>query len=155
MKWVFAPARKVFEQFRGRWDQLNAARGNHILLDSIFVDCALRHFGDDSVVLGVKNDPRQPGLGIFKRKGIGFWETFQPSQAPLGFLLFPKEIEVQREMNALICSLPGYAVQLSVLQQDPDYAMVPALKHQRFERVNYIETARIELAGTFERYWKG
>lgn len=155
MKWVFAPARKAFEEARGRWDELNAARGNHILLDSLFVDCALRHFGDDSVLLGMKSDGRQPGLGIFKKKGIGLWETFQPSQAPVGLMLLPKEIDVREEIVALMRSLPGYALQLSVLQQDPDYPIVPRLpESQQFQTVDYIETARIHLVGTFEEYWK-
>jgi hypothetical protein len=155
MKWVFAPARKAFEDVRGRWDELNAVRGNHILLDSFFVDCALRHFGDDRTLLGTKNDSRQPGMGIFKKKGIGFWETFQPSQAPLGLMLLPVEIDVREEIVALMRCLPGYALQLSVLQQDPDYAMVPhALDGQQFQTVDYIETARIPMAGTFEEYWK-
>jgi len=155
MKWVFAPARKAFEAARGRWDELNAVRGNHILLDSLFVDCALRHFGDESTLLGVKNDSRQSGLGIFKKKGIGFWETFQPSQAPLGLMLLPAEIDVREEIVALMRSFPGYALQLSVLQQDPDYAMVRhAFDGQQFQTVDYIETARIPMAGTFEEYWK-
>ena len=155
MKWDFAPARKAFGGVRNRWDELNAARGNHILCDSIFVECALRHFGDDSVLLGVKNDSRKPGLAMFRKKGTGFWETFQPSQAPIGLILLPMGIDVRDELAELMRSLPGYALQLSVLQQDPDYAMVPpALEGQRFETVEYIKTARISLGGTFEQYWK-
>lgn len=156
MKWDFAPARKAFEGVRSRWDELNAMRGKHILLDSLFTDCALRHFGDESVLLGVKNDSLRPGLAVFKKKTFGFWETFQPSQAPIGLILFSKEIDVREELTELMQSLPGHALQLSVLQQDPDYAMVPsALEDQRFETMDYIETARISLVGTFEEYWKG
>jgi hypothetical protein len=155
MKCHFAPARKAFQEVRTQWDELNASRGNHILLDSLFVDCALRYFGDDSILLGAKNETRKPGLALFKKKGIGFWETFQPSQAPIGLILFSEGIEVRDELAGLMRSLPGFALQLSVLQQDPDYAIVPPeIEHQRFEIVNYIETAQLPVAGTFEQYWK-
>src|SRR5580704_890332 len=104
MNWIFAPAQEAFKGARDRWDELNAARGNHILLDSLFVDSALRHFGDKNVLLGVKNDSQHPGLAMFKKKGFGSWETFQPSQAPIGFILLPKEIDFQAEMSALMRS---------------------------------------------------
>jgi hypothetical protein len=38
MNWIFASAHEAFEGARGRWDELNAARGNRIPLDSIFLD---------------------------------------------------------------------------------------------------------------------
>jgi Acetyltransferase (GNAT) domain len=155
MKWSFAPARKCFEEARSRWDELNASRGNHILLDSLFADCALRHFADDEVQLGIKDDSRQPALAIVKKERRGTWQTFQPSQAPIGFIVFPARCEVPGELAALIRSLPGYALQLSVLQQDPDYSMVPrSLDGPQFESLDYIETGRVTLAGTFDDYWK-
>ena len=155
MKSIFAPAQEAFKGARDRWDELNAARGNHILLDSLFVDSALRHFGDENVLLGVKNDSRHSGLAMFKKKGLGSWETFQPSQAPIGFVLLPKHIDVQAEISAIMRSLPGYALQLSLLQQDPNYAMAPyAIESRRFETVDYIVTARIPMVETFEDYWK-
>lgn len=155
MSWDFAPADKAFEKVRNLWDQLNAACGNHILLDSIFVECALRHFSDGSVLLGVKSDSRKPALGLFAKKGVGLWETFQPSQAPLGLILLPKQSNAHEEIPELMRALPGYALQLSMMQQDPGYPTIPPTPEgEQFECVDYIETARISLVGTFEEYWR-
>jgi hypothetical protein len=154
MKWVFAPARKAFSDVRRDWDELNKSRGNHILLDSIFVESALKYFGDDSVLLGIRRDPRRPGLAMVSRRAFGSWETFQPSQSPLGFLLLPAKTPAD-DLAELTRALPGFALQVGVLQQDPDYAMVSrGTEDQRFEFLDYIETGKIVLTGTFDEYWK-
>ena len=51
-------------------------------------------------------------------------------------------------------SLPGYAVQLGVLQQDPNFAGLSAADNTDWvQKSDYMQTARIPLEGTFEEYW--
>ena len=155
MTWTFQPASRSFEQERSAWDSINALRGNHILLDSGFVSPLLRHFTNGMVTLGINSDPARAGMVLLTSCGVGRWESFQPSQAPIGMFLFAQPDTSGEKLRGMMKKLPGYAVHLSVLQQDPDYSSVPLVESRPgLERIDYIETARIAMAGTFEEYWK-
>jgi GNAT acetyltransferase-like protein len=155
MSWEFQPAVEAFEEVRKDWDALNRAQHNHILLDSRFVAPLLRHFESPGVLLGVNDDPRKRGMALVQRKSPGVWETYQPSQAPLGLILCGSTANSSDELISLLRSLPGYAIQLSVLHQDPDYSPFQAVNGDgRLEKLDYIRTARIPLAGTFQEYWQ-
>jgi hypothetical protein len=155
MSWTFQPANKTFAARSKEWDELNKMGSDHVLLDSDFVAPLLRHFGNDSVVLGTKNGSKNPGLALLKKKGTGVWETFQPSQAPLGLILLGVADTTGEELLGLTRNLPGYALQLSVLQQDPDHTSFPQPNGSaNVDSLEYIRTARITLNSTFEEYWK-
>lgn len=154
MSWTFHPAMSNFEAARDQWDTLNRACGNHILLDSAFVSALLRHFPDTHVRLGIDNGP-DCGMALLVQRKPGLWETFQPSQAPIGLILLSPSSSKSERLREITRKLPGYALQLSVLQQDPDYAAVPADETlPDLERLDYIQTARITLDGTFDEYWQ-
>jgi hypothetical protein len=155
MTWEFQPATASFEEIRNDWDALNQRIGNHILLDSGFVAPLLRHFREGEVLLGSSDDAEAPGMALLVPRGTGRWETFQPSQAPIGLMLLGSPNAAGNSLTRITRALPGYAFQLSVLQQDPDYSpFVLNLNSGVFERLDYIQTARITLEGTFEDYWK-
>jgi hypothetical protein len=154
MKWTFLPALESFDKIHEEWDALNQGQHNHILLDSRFVSLLLRHFGSSEVLLGISNDPHKPGMVLVERRSPGIWETFQPSQAPMGLLLFGFMDENGDSLNDIVRSLPGYALQLSVLHQDPDYSSIQTVDGgSRLEKLDYISTARMHLAGSFQEYW--
>jgi CelD/BcsL family acetyltransferase involved in cellulose biosynthesis len=155
MTWEFQPAAETFEKTRNDWDALNQSAGNHILLDSGFVAPLLRHFPDQGVLLGSGDDANKPGMALFVRRGSGRWETFQPAQAPIGLILLGNVDKTGETLMQITHALPGYAFQLSILQQDPDFSSFPLQTNGgAFERLDYIQTARITLEGTFEEYWK-
>jgi hypothetical protein len=154
MTWSFQPALDVFPQFRDRWDALNLAQNNHVLLDSGFVAALLRHFGSSDIVLGIKEDATNPAIALIMRKGLGAWETFQPFCAPLGLILYGAGESGRENLITLMRSLPGHALQLGVLQQDPDCCGISEVSgYDWIEKLDYIQTARISLEGTFEEYW--
>jgi hypothetical protein len=155
MSWKFEPAKERFNSLTSLWDTFNFARGNHILLDSRFVAPLLSHFADGEVLLGHDADSYNPGAALLVSRGEGQWETFQPSQAPIGlFVLSTPDVDGET-LRGLTRKLPSYALELSVLQQDPDYSCVPlAESRPGLERLEYIQTARITMTGTFEEYWK-
>ena len=156
MTWSFHPARGAFHQFRDQWDALNLAQNNHILLDSGFVAALLQHFVSREVLLGINDDASNPAMALMERKGPGVWETFQPSCAPLGPILYGAGERGAENLASLMRSLPGYALQLGVLQQDPDCSGFSAVNGSDWvEKLNYIQTARIPLEGTFQEYWDG
>jgi len=151
--WQFQPAQSAFEQYRNRWDALNAQCGNHVLLDSQFVASLLKHFGNSDVLLGIR-EQAPAAMALLRKKSAGIWETFQPSQAPLGLILCGELGSADGTLAPLLRSLPGYAVQVSLLHQDPDFSgFRTASEKGLFERLEYIRTARIPLAGAFDEYW--
>ena len=126
-----------------------------MLLDSEFVATVLHHFGDDAVLLGAETQGKDPGMALVVRKSPGIWETFQPSQAPLGLILLGNADTTGEDLLEVTRRLPRYALQFSVLQQDPDYTSFPLKERTaHVEPMEYIRTARITLNSTFEEYWK-
>jgi len=155
MNWSFHPALDVFDQLRDRWDALNRAQKNHVLLDSGFVAALLKYFGSKDLLLGVNDDSRHPAMAVMERKAPFVWETFQPFCAPLGLILYGAGKSGGEDLVSLMRSLPGYALQMGVLQQDPDCPGLSApYDYDWIERLDYIQTARIPLEGTFEAYWE-
>jgi hypothetical protein len=153
MSWRFEPAMECFQKLRGRWDELNRASSNHLLLDSAFVAPLLRYFGHRDVLLAINEDSRRPGVGLLVKTGVGRWATFQPSQAPIGLILLGYRDDSGEGLRELLYQLPGRALQVAVLQQDPDYSPWTAAAHTDIERLDYIRTARMRLTGTFHEYW--
>jgi hypothetical protein len=106
------------------------------------------------MLLGISEEQGDPGLVILHKVRPGFWETFQPSQGPLGLITLGNGRAIEEQMAGLIRCLPGYSLGFSVTQQDPDFTMLQKLNPSRkLEIVNYIDTPRITLRGTFEQYW--
>lgn len=152
MSWTFCKAAD-FNEVKISWDTLNRLCGNHVLLDSAFVGPLVRHFGSPELQLGIGNSPHS-GMALLRRDRFSSWSTFQPSQAPLGLLLLPDESRTGEAIWQMLRDLPGFALHLSVLQQDPDFSSLNHV-HSRpgVQRVDYIETARLPIEGSFEDYW--
>jgi len=152
--WSFHPALEAFDRFRGQWDAVNLKQNNHVLLDSGFVALLLRDFGSRDVMLAIKEDDGNPAIALIERKVAGSWETFQPSLAPLGLILFGDGEKAADNVRSLMRSLPGYVVQFGVLQQDPNCWGLSAVDNSNWvEKLDYLQTARIPLYGTFQEYW--
>ena len=91
-------------------------------------------------------------MAIVSPRGRGVWETFQPSQAPIGMWLHRPELDLQILLAGLMRQLPGISLSLGLTQLDPEQVSRPAdAKHLR--TLNYIETARITITGSFDEYW--
>ena len=62
----------------------------------------------------------------------------------------------RENIQSLLRSLPGHALQLGILQQDPNYPGLSDLSNCAWaEKLDYMQTARIRLDGTFQEYWAG
>lgn len=155
MSWTFQPAKPAFDEMYQTWDSVNRAGANHILLDSGFISPLLRHFANGNVIQATRSDSAGRGMALLIRKRLGHWETFQPAQAPIGLFLLERADSDGRDLLEMTRELPGHALQLSILQQDPEYTSGALNQsHNGFERLDYIRTARITLSGTFEEYWQ-
>src|SRR5262249_16193034 len=99
-------------------------------------------------------DGSKLGMALLERMTMGAWCTFQPSQAPLGLILFNSADEEFEGLFALMKTLPRYVAILSVLRQDSSYTAFPNVSgNHSVEIVNYAETARLVLNGDFQQYW--
>ena len=154
-QWDIYDARESFGQYRTLWDELNQNVHQHPLLDSMFVEPLVKHFASSSIYLAISKKDEYPGILLLEDRGKGFWQTFQPSQAPIGLILLGTRRNLSAQIQDLIASLPGFGLGLSVTQQDPDYSVFsPFDELGDAELVPYITTPRISLTGTFEEYWK-
>lgn len=154
MEWLFQKANTAFASYRGEWDALNRARGNHILLDSRFVGPLIKHFGSDNVTLAVAKNGSAGAMALLEKSRLGVWGTFQPAQAPLGMILIGQNQQPYDVAIDLLEAVPGLAALLGVMQQDPRFSPFANLQAaDNVELLDYIDTARLELQGSFEEYW--
>ena len=67
------------------WNALNDAGGSLPFRHMRFIEPLCEVFGDPGLKLALCDGPDGAlAMGIFTRCGTGQWETFQPSQMPLG-----------------------------------------------------------------------
>jgi CelD/BcsL family acetyltransferase involved in cellulose biosynthesis len=150
-KWHLKPA-SSFLNYAELWDRLNRESFDHILLDSRFVDALLGHFGDSAVKLALWNQGGDSVLALIRPSSCWSWTTFQPSQAPLGLIVGRFPFAATKEpVRSLLSSTSRVTLQFSILQQDPVCSTFTAPG----DSVDYIQTPRLTIQGTFEQYWKG
>jgi hypothetical protein len=154
MSWQYTAAQQTFAERADEWDVLNRAAHNHILLDARFVAAALRWFGGPDVLLGMNDKSGSRGACLVRKTGTARWQTFQPAQAPIGMLLFEGTQDTEESLLEILHSLPRMALQLGVMQQDPDFISVRSVsENPLIEVLEYIRTPRLPVVGTFEQYW--
>jgi hypothetical protein len=150
MSWRIFPVSE-FLQFEKQWDALNAKSANNPLLDGDFVALLLKNFSAGEEQLAVFGDLAQ-AMAIVKRRRPGVWESFQPSQAPIGLWLADRKLPWQKTLPSLQRALPG-CVLLGINQLDPDDYERPG-ETPRVTILDYIQTARITIDKPFKDYWK-
>jgi CelD/BcsL family acetyltransferase involved in cellulose biosynthesis len=148
IEWSLHPA-TALEQHRAAWDALAASHGDVPFLRSDFIVAALAHFGtgQERLALG-RVHGREVAAAVLVPERIGVWQTFQPSQLPLGPVLFPAG-DANVLASSLLRALPLPAMQLGLTQLDP--LMFP--RPVDGETLDYIDTAWIDIAGEFDAYW--
>lgn len=150
--WQFYPF-EDFDVFRKSWDALNTAGNGSPILDSTFLFLALREFGEGQKIFAVcKEGDIAIASCVLEKVRLGIWQTFQPSQSPLGAWLQRPDVEWQELLSSLARSLPGIVLAIGVTQQDPSI-IAPPTQNAHIETKDYIETARVTVDGSFDDYW--
>jgi CelD/BcsL family acetyltransferase involved in cellulose biosynthesis len=153
MKWSRLPITE-FDGFTAEWDQVNPrALADAPFMRSIFMRPLLRQFaqGNEQIVVG-RDGGRVAVAAILQPVRPGMWQTFQPSQLPLGALLCANDADVREVFSGLLTALPGFAISLGITQLDPVVVPRPA-QQPRLQTLDYIQTAWVDINGTFEAYW--
>lgn len=135
------------------WDRLNALRGNLPFLASDAVVSALTILGDGQERLLVGSEGSQV-VAVFllcRLRGLR-WQTFQPSQLPLGAWVAEPHLAIADLARSLMRGPIGLCLGLSVTQVDPHLTQRDSDTPDS-RSTDYIETGWIDIAGSFDNYW--
>lgn len=154
VQWTIQPI-KAFDEIAKQWQQLNQVTANSLLLDPRFVKPLIKYFGDDELLIALAHKDRTLiAASILTKVGFGQWQTFQPSQAPLGMWLCKLNYFHNHSLyQSLSRSLPGAVLTISVTHQDPQLLPRPT-DDKYFSTLDYITTARLDIPEDFEAYWQ-
>lgn len=154
MHWCFHPA-SAFSAHHETWNQLNRACADSSLLHSDFIAPLLREFGDPSLRLAIAHEHGEPvAMTLLGRPRFAIWETFQPSQLPIGPWLCVPHVDFINALESLARALPKPLLTLGLTQLDPQLTTRP-VDNDKLATLDYIDTARIMVTGDFASYWGG
>ena len=150
--WTGMPATKLAEE-AATWRELNRRHADSPLLDPDFLLPAISRFGSGEERLCLAHDDEGPVAGaIVARARPGVWNTFQPSQAPIGPLVLARPGSAAAALWSLQRSVSRSCLLLGITQQDPDLSPRPG-DGGRWRTMDYIETSRVTVDGSFDDYW--
>lgn len=153
IRWKLRPAREL-HMVQDEWQALNQAGSGNPALEPAFVLPLLEHFGDGSELLATASTGGRPlAMTLLSRTAPGCWQTFQPSQMPVGAWLQQPGQPSADLFPGLFPALPGFPLLIGITQLDPDIVARPA-STPSLATLDYIQTARITVAGTFDAYWE-
>ncbi|HNT38988.1 MAG TPA: GNAT family N-acetyltransferase [Rubrivivax sp.] len=155
IRWSHQPAQQAFadEEIRRSWDQLNGQHGNLPILDAAAVRAALQTFDDGRQWLAIAHD--RDGLAamiVASRSGPMQWQCYQPSQLPVGCWVARAGLTPLGVATRALSGMPTTCWVMSLTQIDPLLHERPA-DTDRVQTADYIETAWLDLRGSFDDYW--
>lgn len=153
MSWKICPWQQ-FAVHASAWDALQGACTPTPFLESAFVLPLLEVFADGRELLALHYKQGQLDAATLVRPvGGGRWETFQPSQLPLGAWISAAQADVGALAAELLSALPGLALSLGLTQLDPKLNPRPAANNcMRLQE--YVKTSFVDVNGSFETYWE-
>jgi hypothetical protein len=155
MSWTLYPARE-FARHSGDWTRLHASLAPtqaSALLAAEFVAPLIEQFGrGDELLACLRDGGTVCAMAIVHPSRRGAWSTFQPAQAPVGLWLQEDGRDTATLARGLLGALPGFPLLLALTQMDPMLVPRPA-EGPCTRTLDYIDTARVTLAGSFEDYW--
>lgn len=155
LNWTLTPATDLAAQAHhiANWNALNAAGPASPLLGTDFIIPLLQHFGGAQAWLAVCGQQGAVvAMTLVEQRKPGVWSTFQPAQQPVAMWLQAPGLASDVLLDSLLRALPGMALLLGMLQNDPQLAPRP-VDGGRVLSMDYIETAKITLGQGFDAYW--
>lgn len=136
-----------------KWNNLNAQRLNLPILCAEAMTQALAVFGKGTEYLLVaEHQGTVAAMMVLVPIGIGRWQTFQPSELPLGaWAAIPTISLIVLCASAMQRGL-GLCLVLPVTQVDPLQAG-RAVDNAQTRHIEYIDTAWLDIEGDFDTYW--
>jgi len=154
MSWRLVPATD-FAEHAAAWQGLHARGPATSLLAADFVAPLVEQFSRAGDLLAIWRQEGVVGaMAIVRPTRRGAWATFQPAQAPLGLWLQQPGLDTETLARSLLGALPGFPLVFALTQMDPMLMPRPA-DGPCTRTLDYIDTARVTLAGGFDDYWAG
>ncbi len=117
--WTLHPATSL-ERFADAWDRVNDARGGVPFLRAVFIRQLLKEFASGDELLAVYGDGSSAAaFAVLSPKGMGVWQTYQPSQLPLGAWVARPGLDLGQRLAELLRALPRVGTMIGLSQQDP------------------------------------
>lgn len=152
MIWQIYPISR-FPDFHNVWDELIAKVIPVPFLESGFLQPLLDEFGSGNEILAISGTGANlQAATILCRGRLGIWQTFQPSQLPLGPWVAQPGSDLIALTKSLIKALPGFALGVGITQIDPKLVTRPPATVGA-NTLDYIETAWVDVEGDFDTYW--
>lgn len=159
MTWQFHPAARLAEHAQA-WDRLQQACTDTPFLATPFLLPLLEHFGSGRELLALhRQDGALDAAVLLAPSGASvagmqpMWQTFQPSQLPLGPWVSAAGADLPALAQELLAALPGLALGLGITQLDPRLHPRPS-DGQALRTQDYISTSWVEVQGPWESYWE-
>lgn len=153
MNWTFIPVQR-FPEHSAQWDALLACGIQLPFLESHFLQPLLAEFGKgDELIAFAEQNGQVKAAAILTRTRLGTWQTFQPSQLPLGAWIRHPRATVDDLAASLVSALPGVNLSVSLTQLDPMLNPRP-LDDAGVKCMDYIETAWVDIDQPFKNYWE-
>jgi CelD/BcsL family acetyltransferase involved in cellulose biosynthesis len=142
-----------FDQVAPDWDLLATRYARAPFMGSAFVRASLRHFSSGNERIVVITDAQGPAaIGVFVRRR-GMWETFQPSQSPMGALVTREVVGLGDLLEVVGRGCGALATGAAATQQDPLFCERPTPSAGHLATLDYIQTASVAMVGSFDEYW--
>lgn len=152
MVWRFYPISQ-FDTFSNTWQEINVKGFSVPIVSSSFVKLLILSFSSGQEVIAICEDSGRPAaMAILNRTGRCSWQTFQPSQAPIGMWIHDPAITLSYLLRTLLKALPDFPLIIGITQQDPERVARPD-GNGRLRTLDYITTGRTLVKGSFEDYW--
>ncbi len=87
------------------------------------------------------------------RRPNGVWQTFQPSQLPVGAWASDASVNLCSAVDGLLRALPGVTLAVGISQLDSLFHVRPA-DTDRVRTQDYIQTAWVPIDENFATYWE-
>jgi len=151
--WELIPITQ-FDTHAVRWDTLQRECANLPFLESGFLKPLLEEFGTGQELLafGIEDD-KPCTAAILTKCRFGLWQTFQPSQLPLGAWVSHTDDNLAEQAKSLLRALPGINLNLSLTQIDTLYQPRPE-EEPCIKTMDYIDTAWVDIDQPFDTYWE-
>lgn len=157
-RWRLAGA-ESFPELAPAWDALNETGARSPVLHADFIGPLLTHFGDGGERIALfETSGTTRCAAIMARANRFAWNSFQPSQAPIGLWLQRDGVEglPSQPVFATLAARCGASIAMIGLNQlDPEHVARPLVDRADHACVtaDYIRTARISITGSFNDYW--
>ena len=153
LSWTLHPAVQL-PAHAADWDRLQTATTRTPFLQSAFLLPLLATFGQGGELLALGRAHGQlRAAALLRPKGYGQWETFQPSQLPLGAWVGHGDDDIAAAAHSLLPRLPGLALTLGLTQIDPHLLPRPPDSAAQ-QSLDYVATAHVPVQGPFDAYWE-